>query len=70
MLEKQNQRDYDGNNVGPINPGMTRTVPFRDTKHARRQVCPVCNRGNGAWVNCQYAGCCDGRGLVEVKPNT
>lgn len=32
-----------------------------------KTVCPVCMRGNNAWLNCQHAGCSDGRNLVDIK---
>ena len=30
-------------------------------------VCPVCQRGNNAWMRCDHPGCCDGRNLVEKE---
>ena len=31
-------------------------------------VCPVCKRGNGAWIGCHNAACTDGRNLISVSP--
>ncbi len=31
-------------------------------------VCPVCKRGNGAWIGCHNAACTDGRNLIPVSP--
>jgi hypothetical protein len=31
--------------------------------------CPVCKRGDGAWLNCMYPGCTDGRNLVQPIEN-
>jgi hypothetical protein len=28
-------------------------------------LCPVCGLGDNAWVRCDRAGCCDGRGLIK-----
>ena len=37
-------------------------------KEMTRMVCPVCRRGDYAWLQCQYPGCTDGRSLIPDQP--
>ena len=34
-------------------------------ERAPKLVCPVCGKGDDAWINCNWGGCCDGRGLQQ-----